>query len=233
MSYIRHLILSVLVVNGCMPGLRGRAQPSKPCQAGRYATTGDRAMQALKIDSAALKVFPGEIVTLESLDVGCQGNIAFAGQLIPRSGPDSAVPTFAVYQRAPDGSMTRLLWAPSPVAGPEYLAVAADLSGSGHLDLVTLGIDEGGRLPRVFRWSERGYEPVRVPTYYNLRNETEWDAKCLANNSPSVTSTHLLVLSRETISPDSATGHGADCQLRRDTLRISSDTLAAGGGVRE
>lgn len=66
-----------------------------------------------------------------------------------------------------------LLSAPTPTDEQEIVLLATDLSGGGRRDIVTLVTDEGGFIPRVFRWTFAGYREVGLRKAYRLRHEPE------------------------------------------------------------
>jgi hypothetical protein len=166
------------------------------------------------------------VFQLDSVDLNCDGEMDYVAQIEPaREQASSKRPTLVAFVRE-RGTLRRVLFAPSPVDGYETVAVAADLSGGGKRDLVTIGSDEGGYVIRVFRWRGDVYVPVWVPIAYRLRQEADWNDECLRKINPHVTARGELVLLRETISPTSTRGHGTTCDLPTDTLHVANDSLA-------
>jgi hypothetical protein len=111
------------------------------------------------------------------------------------------------------------------VEGIERVVIAAELSESGRRDLVTVGSDEGGYEPRVFRWKNGVLSRVIVPAEYGLREESDWSPDCMERINPQFVGDRRITLLRETISPASLKGHGEDCNLPRDTLEVRGDSL--------
>lgn len=165
------------------------------------------------------------VFQLDSIDLDCDGQMDYVAQVEPaHEQASSNRPTLVAFVRE-RGTLRRVLFAPSPVDGYETVAVAADLSGAGKRDLVTIGSDEGGYIIRVFRWRGGAYVPVFVPMAYRLRQEAEWNDECLTKINPRVTPRGELILLRETISPTSTKGHGTTCDLPTDTLHVVNDSL--------
>src|SRR5438093_111284 len=54
-------------------------------------------------------------------------------------------------------------------APPPLPRGAADLSGTGRRDLVTVSTDEGGYRFRLFHWRDSAYVEIPVPAAYALR----------------------------------------------------------------
>jgi hypothetical protein len=162
----------------------------------------------------------------DTLDLNCDGLSDFIGQIIPSSG--TVGPTLVAFVQE-DGRYRQVLLSRSPVDGSEALAIAADLTGLGRRDIVTLGSDEGGYIPRVFVWREGEYTPLGVPLEYHLRLETEWNSECLRKLNPGLVDGGRITLLRETISPTALKGHGAECDLPTDTLHIVGDSLVRAG----
>lgn len=160
------------------------------------------------------------VIYADTLDLDCDGVTDAVAQIVSIQGSL----TFAAFLVRPD-SVHTVLFSPSVVDGPEIVVLAADLSGDGHRDLVTWGSDEGGSIPRIFRWGAGKYSEVVVPMVYHVRNEELWGPHCRQTVLPAVTKRLLLVFSREPIPPTSLTGHGTECELPRDTLRLVADGL--------
>ena len=156
------------------------------------------------------------------MDIDCDGDDDFVAQS-GRSEDQGS--TFLAYLQN-QGDWQLVLRSESAVDGIERVALAADLSGQRRRDLVVLGADEGGFIVRVFRWDGGTYRSVSVPPVYQIRHEEEWDASCLSKINPEYVPPDQLALLRETISPTSLRGHGRECDLPRDTLRIQGDALA-------
>jgi hypothetical protein len=161
----------------------------------------------------------------ELIDLNCDGQLDYVGQGIATpAGADQGQLMLVAFVRR-DAQWTEVLAAPSPVAGVEMVAVAADLNADNHQDLVTWGADEGGHVPRVFRSGPEGYQPVPVPNVYTLRFEESWSSDCRARTLPALVAANRLRLTRETVSPDALKGHGTDCDLPADTLALQADSL--------
>jgi hypothetical protein len=162
------------------------------------------------------------VLNSDTLDLDCDGRLDYVAQVIPKGG--GAKPTLVVALSAGD-TMRQVLSSESPVDGLEATALAADLTGSGKLDLVTVGHDEGGFVVRVFRWDERGLTPVQVPLQYRVREEADWSPECQSKINPSLSPDSGLILLRETIPPTARKGHGESCELPVDTLHVRGDGL--------
>ena len=161
----------------------------------------------------------------DTVDLNCDGRSDFVGQIIPRVSPEG--PTLVAFVQE-NGGYREVLRSRSPVDGPEALALAADLTGAGKRDIVTLGSDEGGHIPRVFAWREGQYAAVAIPVEYHVRQEAEWGAACLQKLNPGIAEGGRVTLLREIIPPTALKGHGPDCALPTDTLRIVGDSLVRG-----
>lgn len=162
----------------------------------------------------------------DTIDLNCDGQSDFIGQLILAGGSGGLTLAAFVQER---GEYREVLRARSIVDGPEALAIAADLTGSGKRDLVTLGSDEGGHVPRLFIWRGGHYAAVAVPVEYHVRQEAEWSTACLQRLNPGIVDGTDITLLRETIPLTALKGHGPDCALPIDTLRVVGESLVRGG----
>jgi hypothetical protein len=161
------------------------------------------------------------IVYADTVDLNCDGRTDYVAQGRTRVNGRLAFVAFV----NDSAGWRRVLMSASPVQGREVLALAADLTEGGRRDLITVGSDEGGYVPRAFRWRGEQYEPVTVPRAYVVRQEEDWDAACLQKINPQWVGGGVRLL-RETISPTETGGHGSDCELPSDTLRIVGNSLA-------
>ena len=165
-----------------------------------------------------------DVLELDSVDVNCDGKndmVVYGRALAPSRNMKLAV------LLAPQWST--VLDVNSPVDGFERVAIAADLSGTGARDLVTVGQDEGGTTVRVFRWLRGTLSEVKVPSAYRIRNEEQWTPECVRQINPRLSADSQLILLRETIPRTSPQSHGHECGLPRDTLIISGDSLVKPG----
>jgi hypothetical protein len=160
------------------------------------------------------------IVYADTVDLNCDGRTDYVAQGRTRTSGELA---FVAFVNDSTG-WRRVLMSTSPVQGTEAMVLAADLTGGGRRDLITVGSDEGGYVPRAFRWRGEQYAPVAIPRAYVLRQEEDWDAACRQKINPQWVAGGVRLL-RETISPASTAGHGADCDLPEDTLRVVGDSL--------
>lgn len=177
---------------------------------------------------ASLRPAVDTVFFAQQVDLNCDGLpdlVAYA--LGAADSPLSGRLSILGYLRTPEG-WRNVLAAPSRVDGREVLVLAAPLTERHHIDLVTLGMDEGGTTPRVFRWVGNQYDEVRVPVEYSLRHEEAWGPTCRRRAVPRLGPGATLILPRETISRGALVGHGADCGLPRDTLRVYQDSLVPG-----
>jgi hypothetical protein len=159
------------------------------------------------------------VLTAVQLDLRCDETGGVVAQVL-RSGRLALV----AYTNGSSG-FEEVLMALSPADGPEEVVFAADLNEDGHLDLVTMSQDEGGYIPRVFVSDVNRYTSARVPREYTLRQEELWSSQCHRQILPVLLEGNRLQLRRETISPDSTIGHGANCALPADTLAIVGNRL--------
>jgi len=162
------------------------------------------------------------LLNVDTLDLDCDGRFDYVAQVIPAD--HGARPTLVVAISSGD-TLRRVLSSESPVEGREATALAADLTNSGKLDLVTIGDDEGGVVVRVFRWNGGVLTAVQVPPQYRLREEADWSVECQEKVNPRLSLDARLILLRETISPTALRGHGESCDLPADTLHIQGDSL--------
>jgi hypothetical protein len=123
------------------------------CAPINYAVFGTSASRTLEEPSHIAGTFTSRIRSLsdsviyaDSVDLDCDGTFALVDVVIPRGSGRLARPVFEVY-RSENGQFRRVLYAPSRVDGPEKLAVALDMRGSGRRDLVIIGGDEGWICP--------------------------------------------------------------------------------------
>ena len=165
---------------------------------------------------------PSDFLYAQRMDVDCDGDDDFVAQSVRTEDQGGAFLAYVQDQ----GEWRLVLRSESAVDCIERVALAADVSGQRRRDLVVLGADEGGFIVRVFRWDGGTYRSVSVPPVYQIRHEEEWDASCLSKINPEYVPPDQLALLRETISPTSLRGHGRECDLPRDTLRIQGDALA-------
>jgi hypothetical protein len=173
------------------------------------------------VTPAPVRAVLDTIVYADTVDLNCDGRTDYVAQGRARTNGSLA---FVAFVNDSTG-WRRVLMSTSPVQGTEVLALAADLTGGGRRDLITVGSDEGGYLPRAFRWRGDRYQPVAIPRVYVLRHEEDWDAACRQKINPQWVAPGAVRLLRETISPTSTMGHGAECDLPADTLRIVGDSL--------
>ena len=172
-------------------------------------------------------VVPSEVRTqfvvfyADTLDINCDGRPDVVGFGEARVGREASFFAFV----AADGHWREVLRASSPVEGVEKLALAADLLGSGRLDVITISSDEGGYVLRLFVWQKQVLTSIEIPRAYNLRNEEAWDETCLRRIEPQLVAPSRLSLLRETISLSDVVGHGTSCELPRDTLEIRGQAL--------
>ena len=163
----------------------------------------------------------------DTVDLNCDGRTDYLAHGRARTDWETPRALLLIVEVRGANGWRRVLVSNSPVRGVEVAAIAADLTGGGRRDLVTVGSDEGGYVPRVFRWREEQYVPVAVPGKYVLRHETDWGAACRQRINPRWVGRGRISLLRETISPASAEGHGADCDLPVDTVQIAGDSLVS------
>jgi hypothetical protein len=203
-----------------------------PCGPRNFAVVGNRARPRTEdpayiaaILPSALRAEADKVFYADTVDLECKGTFDFVAAIAPKGAAGRRPrPVFVVY-RSTRGGLDRILYTPMRVDGVEEVAVAADLTGSGKRDLVTIGSDEGGYLPRVFRWSGRTYVEVAVPNTYRLRQEAQWGPDCMRKINPVAVGHRSIRLLRETISPKAVAGHGVSCSLPADTLRLVGDSL--------
>lgn len=162
----------------------------------------------------------------DTVDVNCDGSfdiLLYAQRAAREATPGRQV--LGIF-RLKGGRWDGLLMKDGVVDGVEQLVLVADLSGDRQLDLVTMAADEGGYIPRVFKAvGDTGYVEIRVPLVYTIRHEAEWSSTCLAKVNPRVVGAGRMSLLRETISPGADRGHGDQCDLPRDTVRIVGDQI--------
>jgi len=166
------------------------------------------------------------VIRADSIDLDCDGRFDLIAYISAR--PENKVASeriLVAFSRQHEENWVRVLWSPSPVDGIERLLIAAPLTTSNRRDIVSLGSDEGGYVPRVFLWANLELAEVRVPARYALRLEEDWDVKCLQLNAPRLVGDHHVVMSRESITPRAKTGHGKKCDLPVDTLFVRRDSL--------
>lgn len=174
---------------------------------------------------SALRPIADTVLFASTPDLNCDGRDDLVAQIVGAAGsPFPGQLMFIAYLNAPTG-WNDVLSVPSRVDGREVLALAAPLSGKPRLDLVTLGMDDGGSSPRVFRWTDSTYAEVLVPKEYSVRFEEDWPSQCRQRAVPRFVSGARLSMLRETISRSSPAGHGSDCALPLDTLALSGDSL--------
>ncbi len=169
-----------------------------------------------------VREFAQSVTYAEMIDLDCDGTRDFVGQIVTDSGDLVLLALVATST-----GWEEVLHSKSLVAGREIVAIAADLTGSARRDLVTIGSDEGGYIPRIFRWNDRAYAEVHVPVHYFIRFEEQWGPECRRRIDPLLIEPRSVVLMRETISRSSRSGHGADCALPVDTVVIAGDSLVA------
>jgi len=153
------------------------------------------------------------------ISLDCDGNAGFVAQ-VRRAGSVSMV---GYVDRS--GKWDIVFQEPTPVAGSEIIVLGADLNGDRRLDLVTMGQDEGGYVPRIIASADRGYTVVPIPRTNVLRNEEGWASACLRHALPVLVGSNRIALRRETISPDSDRGHGTKCNLPQDTFALQGTRL--------
>jgi hypothetical protein len=166
----------------------------------------------------------GELLYADTVDLDCDGVTDLVMQAVTA---DSAAKLVDVVYLGSATGPREVLRTPSAVDGREALAIAADLSGSGKRDLVLLGEDEGGYVPRVFVWNAERLREVVVPKQYTLRYEADWSRECRRKANPGLADKRGITLLRETISPSASRGHGTECTLPIDTLVMRGDSLVS------
>lgn len=184
----------------------------------------DRSATLLSDDPADLTETSVLVVSIERPDLDCDGHSDLVTQT--REGFDSTAGGLwlrGFYRR--DGAWVAAFRFRSSVEGPSGVVVAFDLNGDSRLDVLLLGRDEGGIVPQLLLSRGDGYIPGHMADAYRLRNESEWPSSCWSRLAPAIVSGGRIRLARETISPLSARGHGADCSLPLDTLELRGDSL--------
>ena len=162
----------------------------------------------------------GTMLYARELDVNCDGRLELITQV-----NDSGQLYLDVFMRDTTTRWLRVLRAPSRVTGRE-IVVELGVAGSFNVrSFATVGSDEGGIVPRVFNWNGSSFASLGVPVEYALRMEELWTPECRRRNAPRALPDGRFVLSRETISRSSNLGHGAECALPRDTLRVLGNSL--------
>ena len=172
---------------------------------------------------AAIAASFGKLLYADTVDLDCDGAADLVVQAVTLDSAARLVDV--VYVNLASGPR-EVLRTPSSVEGFEALAIAADLSGTGKRDVILLGGDEGGYVPRVFRWRADRLREVVVPARYTLRLEADWSVECQRRANPGLAKRGITLM-RETISPTSLRGHGTDCALPVDTLVVRGDSLVA------
>ena len=219
---------SVLVVAGLLSTTACAREPKaavRSCQASEDLAWASGQTNGERPDSVAAIVarhsirLRGEPLVAYEADLDCDGVVDLAVQ-----GSDTGQLFVAAFLRGSDTDR-EVLHANSSVRGREVVVAVGASSGVGPRDIVFLGSDEGGIIPRLFRWRDSAYGEVRIPSDYLLRMESEWTADCRRANTPRFSKDGRLILSRETIARTSDSGHGPSCSLPRDTLTISADSL--------
>ena len=175
--------------------------------------------ERLAKDSSMLANTFSHVIYVDTLDLDCDGQLDVAAQGVALPGPSPGRLVFQVWVRR-GADWKPVLRSVSPVDGPEKIAIAAPLTSSQRRDLIVIGADEGGYVPRAFRWMGDSMVSVDVPPEYQLRNEPDWDATCARKRNPRLVGRSEIALLRETISPSSTRTHGESCALPIDTLHI-------------
>jgi len=162
----------------------------------------------------------GHVVYADTIDLDCDGanDLVVQGRLESTDSRQRPLMLMAWVSRA-DGWVS-VLSSASPVTGPERIAIAAPLVSTDRRDVVLVGADEGGIVPRVFVWTGDTLEQVEVPQQYYLRGSTEWGPDCRRKLNPQILDGGRIALLRETIPRTSMQDHGASCALPVDTLVI-------------
>jgi hypothetical protein len=127
-------------------------------------------------DSPWLKGSAEGVLYAERVDLNCDGDPDFVGQVLERSEAGGELVFVAMLRE--DNVWRTVLQSPSDVTGRETLVIAADMDGDGWLELVTWGSDEGGYVPRVFRSRRGEYQAVPLSPAYTLRFEERWTEVC-------------------------------------------------------
>lgn len=179
---------------------------------------------AANSDPSILRAETSQVIGLERLDLNCDGRPDLVAQVrLPDA--DRGTELFLVAFVAEASGWTEVLRVRSLVAGVEGVSVAADLNGDGHLDLLSLGSDEGGVIPRMFISAGKLLREIAMPVTYRLRQEADWASDCWIRLAPALLPDGSIQLARETLSPSGAEGHGTDCHLPLDTLTMRGDSL--------
>ena len=184
----------------------------------------DRSATLLADDPADLSEASVLVVSLERPDLDCDGHSDLVAQT--REGFDSTAGGLwmrGFYRR--NGEWVGAFRFLSSVEGLSGVVVASDLNGDSRLDVLLLGRDEGGIVPQLLLSRGDGYVPGHIADAYRLRNESDWPSSCWSRLAPAFVSGGRIRLARETISPLSTRGHGADCSLPLDTLELRGDSL--------
>ncbi len=223
------VLVGTLVVAACRPNDRSNEQGGQS-QAGSCAT---RTFSppwlggGLEVPGVVLppNTTPpgGAVLYADSVDLDCDGRKDLVAQVRPPSVTSN--PVLIALLRETSGEWRQVLLEQSPVAGLEGVVIAADLNGDGFLDLVTVGYDEGGQIPRMFVSVNRSYRSIGVPARYYLRHESDWGSDCLRRVLPALVPGQRLALTRETLSRSNRIGHGEDCSLPVDTVMLRGDSL--------
>jgi len=221
----------LLGVDACSPRAPTHSNQvrSTACSPVVVARLGDESWNMREAPTYLREVVPAALATsfgvlryADTLDLDCDGTADFIMQAVTS---DSAAKLVDVIYVSTATGLREVLRTPSAVDGREALAIAADLSGSGKRDVVLLGGDEGGYVPRVFRWTDEHLQEVIVSRQYILRFEADWSKDCQRKANPGMAGEREVTLMRETISPTSVSGHGAECALPVDTLVVRGDSL--------
>jgi len=169
---------------------------------------------------AADRVLPpgAQLLAYSRPDINCDGteDLILQYRVAP---PSDSIPL--VFFVRVDGALRELLRTTSMVDGREGLVAAGDANADGWLDLVLLGYDEGGLVPRVFGSTFGRLAELAVADLYYLPQSDEWDADCLRALSPRMTEEGGVVLARM---PDRKTENRrpSACPSPRDTLDLRS-----------
>lgn len=228
-SFVAHLSACAigLFVTACgQPAERSVLANVEACPVVEYAPiwVRDRSVELLPDDPAALGAPGVLVVSLERVDLDCDGRSDLVVQT--REGFDSSAG--GLWMRGflrRDGEWTDAFRVRSSVDGVSGVVIAADINGDSRLDVLLLGRDEGGVVPQLLLSRGEGYDLGRIQDVYRLRNESDWPSSCWSRLAPTHVPGGRLRLPRETISPLETRGHGEDCSLPLDTLELRGDSL--------